>query len=177
MERAGPRRARPAPRPRRAGGSSGAARRRGSVAALDGTACTTFAGEAGTIDVGVTATDLVIAHLRGRHDAATRRSVGGSSINEIDYDQMGADTGGFVEIHNTALGRRSLEGLALVLVNGGDSAEYDRENADRHARAGGYLVVDIDRAKRRAGRRRVDRHRHRARCSTRCRTRGRSRPP
>ena len=26
-------------------------------------------------------------------------------VNEIDYDQVGADTGGFVEIHNAAAAR------------------------------------------------------------------------
>ena len=40
-------------------------------------------------------------------------------INEIDYDQVGADTGGFVEIANAGASAATLDGIALVLVNGG----------------------------------------------------------
>ena len=47
-------------------------------------------------------------------------------INEIDYDQVGADTGGFVEIANAGASAATLDGIALVLVNGGDGTEYDR---------------------------------------------------
>ena len=47
-------------------------------------------------------------------------------INEIDYDQVGADSGGFVEITNVGTSAATLDGIALVLVNGGDGAEYDR---------------------------------------------------
>ena len=39
-------------------------------------------------------------------------------INEIDYDQVGADTGGFVEIANRGTSSATLDGIALVLVNG-----------------------------------------------------------
>ena len=47
-------------------------------------------------------------------------------INEVDYDQVGADTGGFVEIANTGTAAATLDGIALVLVNGGDGTEYGR---------------------------------------------------
>ena len=33
-------------------------------------------------------------------------------LNEIDYDQVGADAGGFVELYNAGLGPADLEGLA-----------------------------------------------------------------
>jgi hypothetical protein len=65
-------------------------------------------------------------------------------INEIDYDQVGADTGGFVEIANTGGTAVALDGIALVLVNGGDGAEYDRVALTGSLAAGGYLEVSVD---------------------------------
>ena len=41
-------------------------------------------------------------------------------LNEIDYDQVGADAGGFVELYNAGLGPADLEGLALVFVDGAE---------------------------------------------------------
>jgi hypothetical protein len=65
-------------------------------------------------------------------------------INEIDYDQVGADAGGFVEIKNIGSSAASLEGIALVLVNGGDSQEYARSTLTGSLAAGAYLVVEIE---------------------------------
>lgn len=65
-------------------------------------------------------------------------------INEVDYDNPGAtDTAEFVEILNTAPTAANLAGLALVLVNGNDNAEYRRVDlgAAGTLPAGGYLVV------------------------------------
>ncbi len=52
--------------------------------------------------------------------------VGGLVINEVDYDQVGTDTGEFVEIYNGGLDPVDLAPLALVLVNGATSREYAR---------------------------------------------------
>ena len=65
-------------------------------------------------------------------------------INEIDYDQVGADAGGFVEIANTGSSAATLDGIALVLVNGGDGTEYARVALTGTLAAGGYLTVDIE---------------------------------
>jgi hypothetical protein len=65
-------------------------------------------------------------------------------INEIDYDQVGADSGGFVEIKNIGSSAASLDGIALVLVNGGDSLEYARSALTGSLAAGAYLVVEIE---------------------------------
>ena len=65
-------------------------------------------------------------------------------INEVDYDQVGADTGGFVEIANTGTAAATLDGTALVLVNGGDSTEYGRKTLTGTLAAGAKLVVDVD---------------------------------
>jgi hypothetical protein len=47
-------------------------------------------------------------------------------LNELDYDQPGFDTGEFVEIVNAGTQRYRLRHIALVFVNGTDSAEYRR---------------------------------------------------
>ena len=114
-----------------------------SVDSLDGTACKTFDGAGGRIDVGSTATDLITLTCESGTTpppAGTARLV----INEVDYDQIGADTGGFVEIANTGLAAATLDGIALVLVNGGDGAEYARKALSGTLAAGAKLVVDVD---------------------------------
>jgi hypothetical protein len=65
-------------------------------------------------------------------------------INEVDYDQVGTDANGFVEIHNKGSAPADLAGIDLVAVNGGDNAEYDRVQLTGNLAAGGYLVVAIE---------------------------------
>jgi hypothetical protein len=65
-------------------------------------------------------------------------------INEIDYDQVGADAGGFVEIKNIGDAAVTLDGIVLVLVNGGDGQEYARSALSGSLAAGDYLIVDVD---------------------------------
>jgi hypothetical protein len=65
-------------------------------------------------------------------------------INEIDYDQVGADSGGFVELKNTGASAAALDGLALVLVNGGDGLEYARVDLTGSLDAGAYLVLAVE---------------------------------
>jgi hypothetical protein len=65
-------------------------------------------------------------------------------INEVDYDQVGTDANGFVEIHNTGSEAVDLADVDLVAVNGGDSTEYDRVELTGSLAAGGYLAVDIE---------------------------------
>jgi hypothetical protein len=57
---------------------------------------------------------------------------------------VGADTGGFVEIKNIGSSAASLDGIALVLVNGGDGQEYARSVLTGSLAAGAYLVVEIE---------------------------------
>jgi hypothetical protein len=45
-------------------------------------------------------------------------------INEVDYDQPGADTTEFVEIYNGTGAAVSLASMTLVLVNGANNQEY-----------------------------------------------------
>jgi hypothetical protein len=65
-------------------------------------------------------------------------------INEVDYDQVGADGNGFVEIHNTGGAAADLSTVDLVAVNGGDGLEYDRIALTGSLAAGGYLAVAIE---------------------------------
>ena len=65
-------------------------------------------------------------------------------VNEIDYDQIGADSGGFVELRNNGSAAADLTGLALVLVDGSDGLEYDREALTGELAAGGHLAVAIE---------------------------------
>ncbi len=116
-----------------------------SLTALDGSACTTYAGDAGTVDLELTPENAVVMRCDSAGEPPPPPP-GPSQlvINEVDYDQVGADTGGFVEIANTGDTTATLDTIALVLVNGGDGAEYARRALTGTLAAGAYLVVDID---------------------------------
>jgi hypothetical protein len=115
-----------------------------SVAALSGTPCTTFDGVAGTVSIDTTATDLITLSCDGPSSPPSGGSGASLVINEIDYDQVGADTGGFVEIKNVGDTEATLDGVALVFVNGGDGTEYDRANLTGTLAPGAYTVVAKD---------------------------------
>jgi Lamin Tail Domain len=65
-------------------------------------------------------------------------------INEVDYDQVGADADGFVEIANTGTDPADLAGVAVVFVDGADGTEYRRETLNGTLAPGGYVVVPVD---------------------------------
>ena len=65
-------------------------------------------------------------------------------INEVDYDQVGTDGNGFVEIKNAGGSAADLSNVDLVAVNGGDSAEYDRVALTGTLTAGGHLDIAIE---------------------------------
>ncbi len=65
-------------------------------------------------------------------------------INEVDYDQLGTDTGEFIEIYNPTATAVSLSGLKLVFINGANNTQYlsvDLSLAGASLAAGQYLVV------------------------------------
>ena len=116
-----------------------------SLDALEGSACTGQDGSAGTVDVSTGAGGLIaFTCAGGAPPPPPPPPTGGLVINEIDYDQVGADSGGFVEIANTTAAAISLEGLALVLVNGGDGQEYVRAALTGSLAAGAYVALDIE---------------------------------
>jgi Lamin Tail Domain len=116
---------------------------------LAGIACTTDGGDAGKVDLDFAGEDTVLF-----------RCVAGGSppppppppppptaslvLNEVDYDQVGADGDGFVELKNVGTSAIDLAGIALVFVDGSDSEEYDREALTGTLDAGAYLVVSGD---------------------------------
>ena len=65
-------------------------------------------------------------------------------LNEVDYDQVGTDANGFVEIKNVGGSDADLANVDLVAVNGGDSSEYDRVALTGTLAAGGHLEVAIE---------------------------------
>jgi Collagen triple helix repeat (20 copies) len=113
-----------------------------SVAALAGSACDTHDGSAGTVSVEI-AVDGVI-QLRCAEDAPPPPPTAGLVINEIDYDQVGADAAGFVEIANTSDTAAVLDVIDVVLVNGGDGTEYERIELTGSLAANGYLSIEVD---------------------------------
>src|SRR5690606_38902885 len=64
-------------------------------------------------------------------------------INEVDYDQLGADNAEYIEIHNPSVTAISLAGVQLLLVNGSGGAIYDTIDLSPVGSlpAGGYLVI------------------------------------
>jgi hypothetical protein len=115
-----------------------------SLGGLVGLACTTYDGAAGRVDLDITPDDLVLVSC----DAATPPPPPPGTprlvINEVDYDQVGIDAGGFVEIANIGDSTATLDGVALVLVNGDGGVEYDRVSLTGTLVAGGYLKVDVE---------------------------------
>lgn len=65
-------------------------------------------------------------------------------LNEVDYDQVGADGAGFVELKNTGTTPIDLAGIALVFVDGADGEEYRRFALTGSLEPGGYHVVAAD---------------------------------
>ncbi len=106
-----------------------------------GSACTTASGLPGTIVVWTDSTGSVRSWCQHTpHSEALPALV----LNEIDYDQVGADGGGFVELYNGGLGPADLEGLALVFVDGAGAREYLRRTLRGALAAGAYRVVRVD---------------------------------
>ncbi|MBP9088874.1 MAG: lamin tail domain-containing protein, partial [Kofleriaceae bacterium] len=83
----------------------------------------------------------------GAADAPTvdaPRPAGRLVINEVDYDQAATDAKSFIEIYNGTGAVVTLADFAVVLINGGDSAEYARfllADAGTTLPSGGYLVI------------------------------------
>lgn len=112
-----------------------------SVDALRGSTCTTAAGVLGTLAVQTAAAGAVTFSCRAQVDPeAPPRPI----LNEIDYDQPGADTGGFVELYNAGRGTADLSGVAVVLVDGGTNAEYETIPLSGVLLPGEFQVVRVD---------------------------------
>ena len=112
-----------------------------SIGELHGVACATPSGGAGTVTVATAAGGAISLKCAAATAPPAARTI---VLNEIDYDQVGADGGGFVEVRNNGAAAADLAGLALVLVDGSDGREYDREALTGELAAGGHLAIAIE---------------------------------
>ena len=62
-------------------------------------------------------------------------------INEVDYDQAGADTAEFVEIVNPHASAVDLTDYRIELVNGSNGRRYGSYTTTGRLAAGGYFVI------------------------------------
>ena len=112
-----------------------------TVDALSGSTCTTAAGAYGRLTVRTATDGAVTFSCRAEVDPEAVPKV---VLNEIDYDQAGADTGGFVELYNAGRGTADLGGLAVVLVDGATAAEYETVPLAGALLPGEFRVVQVD---------------------------------
>ena len=112
-----------------------------SVEALRGSTCATAAGVYGRLTVRTADDGSVTFSCRAEIDPEAVPKV---VVNEIDYDQVGLDTGGFVELYNAGRGTADLGGVAVVLVDGGTAAEYETIPLTGALLPGEFRVVHVD---------------------------------
>lgn len=106
---------------------------------LRGTPCTLTSGHVGVVVVRADLTGVITFRCTGLAEALPP-----VVVNEIDYDQPGIDSGGFVELRNNGVEAADLTGLALSLVDGVESREYGRILLSGSIPPGGYRVVFVD---------------------------------
>ena len=111
------------------------------VSALAGTGCTTAAGLWGALRVRTDDYGAVTFSCRAADDPYALPRL---MLHEIDYDQPGVDSSGFVELFNAGRGTADLGGLALVFVDGDTSREYLRVSLSGALLAGEFLTVPVD---------------------------------
>jgi hypothetical protein len=115
-----------------------------SIESLNGIACTTAEETPGTVTVETEVDGAIVLTCESGTPPPPPGEDVEIVINEIDYDAVGTDGDGFVELRNNGTAAVDLAGLALVLVNGGDGAEYARSGLTGVLAAGGYHVVEIE---------------------------------
>jgi Lamin Tail Domain/Collagen triple helix repeat (20 copies) len=114
-----------------------------SINDLNGVACTREDGSRGEVELEI-ATDGDVVFLCAIPGEPPPPETSKLVINEVDYDQVGADGDGFVEIANTGAAAAELAGVDLVFVDGTGGTEYRREALTGTLASGGHLVVPVD---------------------------------
>jgi large repetitive protein len=115
-----------------------------ALADLEGISCSTNAGADGAVEISQSDDGVVTLRCLAGTTPSPPPPAGRPVINEVDYDQVGADGGAFVELFNGTGSDAVLDGLALVFVDGSDSQEYGRETLSGVLPAGGFLVVEAE---------------------------------
>jgi lamin tail-like protein len=133
-----------APGPAGPPGPPGPASEIASVDVLDGIACATSDGAQGAVSLDTEVDGAIVLTCEKSDEPPPPPAASRLVINEIDYDEVGADGEGFVEIFNAGAVDADLSGIALVLVDGGTSGEYLRRALSGTLAAGAYLVVAVD---------------------------------
>jgi hypothetical protein len=115
----------------------------GDLAGID---CTTDGGDPGEVQLDFAGDDTVLFRCvpGGGPPPPPPPPTAGLVLNEVDYDQVGTDGDGFVELKNTGTTVVDLAGIALVFVDGADSTAYDREALTGTLDPGSYLVIAGD---------------------------------
>jgi large repetitive protein len=113
---------------------------------LNGVPCVADDDAAGEIEVTVAANGAVALKCVAAPDEPPPPPAEPAKLvlNEVDYDQVGTDANGFVEIKNVGASEADLANVDLVAVNGGDSAEYDRVALTGTLAAGARLDIAIE---------------------------------
>jgi Lamin Tail Domain/Collagen triple helix repeat (20 copies) len=115
-----------------------------SIETLNGIACTTAEETAGTVSVETEVDGAIVLTCEGGTPPPPPGDESDLVINELDYDQIGADADGFVEIANTGTGAADLTGIAIVFVDGSDGLEYLRKPLSGTLASGAYLAVPAE---------------------------------
>ena len=116
-----------------------------SLEALSGIACRTAGGADGAVSLDRAADGTVTIRCGGAQPPPPPPPPAGRLVlHEVDYDQPGPDSGGFVELYNGTDAEVALGTLALVYVNGEGGVEYDRDALAGTLAPGAYLVVDVE---------------------------------
>jgi large repetitive protein len=117
------------------------------LATLNGVPCVAADEAAGEIEVSVAANGDVSLKCVAAPDEPPPPPPAEQAklvINEVDYDQVGTDANGFVELKNAGGAAADLANVDLVAVNGGDSTEYDRVALTGTLAPGAHLDVAIE---------------------------------
>jgi len=118
-----------------------------SIESLNGIACKTHAGTPGKVLVETEVDGAIVLSCEDGAPPPPPPPPGGEHtlvINEIDYDQVGADADGFVELHNGGDTTADLAGHALVFVDGADGQPYLQKPLTGTLAPGAFLVVPAD---------------------------------
>jgi hypothetical protein len=115
-----------------------------AIETLNGAACKTAEDGSGTVSVETEVDGAIVLTCEGAVEPPPPAEEARLVLNEVDYDQVGADADGFVEIANTGTGTADLTGIAIVLVDGSDGLEYQRKALSGTLAPGAYLAVPAE---------------------------------